>query len=194
MELIEEIKKYLKDTLSEKRYQHSIGVMQRATELAEIYGVNLEKAKICGLLHDIAKEMTVEQSLKYAEENNIFIDKVEKINTGLLHGKIGADIAKKKFNISKDMQKAIEYHTTTNPQMDMLAKIVYVSDKTELGRDNKYNVEYERLLANKDIDKAVVYIINEGLKNMILKDKIIHPRSIETRNYILLNSNKNEDK
>ena len=190
MELIDEIKEYLKNTLSEKRYKHSIGVMQRAEELARIYGVDVEKAKACGLAHDIAKEMSAQQSLRYVKENSIYIDKVERINTGLLHGKIGADIVKKKFKFTEDMQKAIEYHTTTNPKMDMLAKIVYVSDKTELGRESKYNVEYERQLANKDIDQAIIYIINEGLKNMISKDKIIHPKCIETRNHIILEQKK----
>ena len=91
MSLLEEVEKYAKETLSEKRFSHSIGVMNMAEELAVLYGVDVEKAKICGLAHDIAKEMSKEEALAYVEENNIEIDEVEKINTSLLHGKIGAD-------------------------------------------------------------------------------------------------------
>lgn len=62
MELIDKIKQELKESLSEKRYIHSLGTMERAEELAKIYGVDIEKARLAGLTHDIAKEMTKEES------------------------------------------------------------------------------------------------------------------------------------
>ena len=55
LELIEKIKKDLKNMLSEYRYNHSIGVMNKAIELAKIYGVDEDKAALAGLTHDIAK-------------------------------------------------------------------------------------------------------------------------------------------
>lgn len=187
MELIDEIDKYLQETLSKKRYTHSVGVMKRAEELAKIYGIDEYKASLCGLAHDIAKEMKKEASFKYVEKNNIYIDDVEKIKPGLLHGKIGADIVKRRFGFSDDMQKAIEYHITANPEMDMLAKIIFVADKTELGRDaySEYNVAYERKLSNEDIDEAILYIIKDHTRSMLDENKIIHPKSIETRNKII---------
>ena len=74
------------------------------------------------------------------------------------------------------------------PQVDMLAKIVYVSDKIELGRKNdKYDIEYERELAKQDIDEAIIYIINSNIKQMIERGKIIHPKCLQTRNKLLIN-------
>ena len=134
MELIEKIETDLKEILSEKRYNHSISVMNMAEELARIYGVDVVDAKIAGLLHDNAKEMSEEEMLKYAEKNNIEVTEFEMLNAKILHGKIGADIARKKYGISEQIAKAIEYHTTTNPEMDILAKIIYISDKIELTR------------------------------------------------------------
>ena len=78
MEDIEKIKEDLKQILSERRYEHSIGVMNMAEELAKIYKVDIEIAKIAGLLHDNAKEMTKEEMFKYVEENNIEITEFEK--------------------------------------------------------------------------------------------------------------------
>ena len=46
MELIDKIKQELKESLSEKRYIHSLGTMERAEELAKIYGVDVEKARL----------------------------------------------------------------------------------------------------------------------------------------------------
>lgn len=192
MELIEKIKEDLRENLSEKRYKHSVGVMEMAGELAKLYGADVETAKLAGLLHDIAKEMSSEDKLKYVEENNIAIDEVERINTPILHGKIGADVAKKKYGVSEQIQKAIELHTTTSPDMDIIAKIVYVSDKVELNRKSEdYDIEYERELAKKDLDETVIYIIESNIKSLLKKGKLIEPQSIETRNKLIISKMKN---
>ena len=183
---IEKIKENLKLILSERRYEHSLGVMNMAGELAEIYNVDVENAKLAGLLHDNAKEMSEEEMLKYVEENNIKINEFERLNVKILHGKIGADIAKKEYGVNEQIAKAIEYHTTTNPQMDLLAKIIYVSDKIELTRKSeKFDIEPERKLAKIDIDKTVLLIINNTTKYLIDNNKMIAQESIETRNNIL---------
>ena len=162
MEKIDIIKEELKQILSEKRYIHSIGVMEMAMELAQIYNIDIETAQIAGLLHDNAKEMTDDEMLQYVKENNIQISETEKNSVKLLHGKIGADIAKKKYGVSEEIAKAIEYHTTTNP-------------------------EAERKLAKEDLDKAMLLIINDVTKYLIEQDKLIAIESIETRNKLLLN-------
>lgn len=187
MELIEVIKNDLEEILSEKRYIHSIGVMEMAVELAKLYNADVETARIAGLLHDIAKEMTSEEKLQYVKENNIEISEIERINTPILHGIIGADIARKKYGVSEQIQKAIQYHTTTSPNMDIIAKIIYVADKVELNRKSEdYDVEYERELAKKDLDETVIYIINSNIKSLINNGKLIEPESIETRNKLII--------
>ena len=183
MELIEKIKEDLKQILSERRYTHSIGVMEMAEELAKIYNVDIETARIAGLLHDNAKEMSKEEMLKYIEENNIEINEFERFNIPLLHGKIGADIAKKKYGVNKQIQKAIEYHTTTNPNMDKLAKIIYVSDKVELTRkSDSFDIEAERELAKQDLDKALLLIIKNTTKYLIENNKLKTPKNYQTKN------------
>ena len=131
--------------------------------------------------------MTPEELLKYVDDNNIKISEVERINTKILHGKIGADIAKKKYGVSKEIQEAIEYHTTTNPNMTTLDKIVFVADKIELNRKSAtYDIESERELAKKDLDGAVIFIINSNITSLIQKDKLINEESIQTRNKLMI--------
>ena len=136
-ELLNKIDNDLKKVLSEKRYNHSLGVMKKAEELAKIYKIDVDKAKLVGLAHDIGKELPKEEMLEYVKENNIEVDSVEEVNVGLLHAKIGADICKKKYGFSQDMQNAIKYHTVGNENMDLLAKIIFVADKIEDGRTYK---------------------------------------------------------
>ena len=166
---IEKILEDVKNTLSEKRYIHSIGVMKQAEYLAKKYGQDVEIAKAVGIAHDIAKELTEE----------------EKINIGLLHAKIGADICKKKYNFTEEMQNAIKYHTTGNENMDTLAKIIFVADKTEENR--KYDdLQTVQKLADEDLDKCILYILDYMLVDNVKKQKTIHPDSIKIRNKILL--------
>ena len=170
-------------------------------KLLKKYGVEL-KLKKCDLFRLIegqkdtfledgfAFKMTNEEEMfKYVEENNIEITEFEKLNLPILHGKIGADIAKKKYGVSEQIAKAIEYHTTTSPKMDTLAKIIYVSDKVELTRKSeKFDIEPERKLARIDLDKAVLLIINNTTKYLIDNNKMIATESIETRNKLLLSN------
>ena len=182
---IEKILEDVKNTLSEKRYIHSIGVMKQAEYLAKKYGQDVEIAKAVGIAHDIAKELTEEEKIKYVEENKIEIDEIEKINIGLLHAKIGADICKKKYNFTEEMQNAIKYHTTGNENMDTLAKIIFVADKTEENR--KYDdLQTVQKLADEDLDKCILYILDYMLVDNAKKQKLIHPDSIKIRNKILL--------
>ena len=137
-----DLERDVKEILSEFRFTHSLGVVKKAVELAKQYGEDEEIVKKVAIAHDIAKEMKNEELIKYANENKIEIDEVEKINPSLLHGKVGADIVAKKYNFTEDMKNAIKWHTTGRENMTMLEKIIYVADKTEENRkDTKFNLE-----------------------------------------------------
>jgi len=75
---LKQIQEYIKNKLSEKRYYHSMCVMERSRELAIKFGANVEISEKIGMAHDVAKEMSEEDKLKYVEENNIEIDDKEK--------------------------------------------------------------------------------------------------------------------
>lgn len=183
-ELLKEIDEDAKKMLSEKRYIHCRNVMKRAVELAKIYGINENKAMLAGLAHDIAKEMPKDEMFKYIEEHNIKIDEFERKNPGLIHGKIAAVFCKEKYGFTEDMQKALEYHTTGEPDMDDLAKIVFIADKTEVGRKNN-DWEKIREKEKEGLDALLLYVIDEYICYVIKKRKQIRVDTIFTRNYLL---------
>lgn len=183
---LEEIQEIVKSQLSEKRYNHSKCVMERAKELALKYGVDVEISAKIGMAHDIAKEMTEEEKLKYVEENNIEIDETERENTGLLHAKIGKDISIKKFEFTENMGQAIQNHTTGNKDMDIYSKILFIADRTSKDR-NFEDLEYLNELVDKGIDEAVLYILDKKIKLQIEKRASIHINGIIARNWILEN-------
>ena len=186
-----EIENDVKSVLSEYRFTHSLGVAKKAIELAKIYGVQEEIAKKVGIAHDIAKEMTDEEMIEYAKVNNIRIDEIETVKPSLLHGKIGADIAAKKFGFTQDMINAIKWHTTGRENMSMLEKIIYVADKTEENRKGtRFNLEKSRELSTQNIDETLIFLMNEFITYNVKNEWLIHPETIKARNDLLLNQGK----
>ena len=186
-----EIENDVKSVLSEYRFIHSLGVAKKAIELAKIYGVQEEIAKKVGIAHDIAKEMTDEEMIEYAKANNIRIDEIETVKPSLLHGKIGADIAAKKFGFTQDMINAIKWHTTGRENMSMLEKIIYVADKTEENRKGtRFNLEKSRELSTQNIDETLIFLMNEFITYNVKNEWLIHPETIKARNDLLLNEGK----
>ena len=101
--------------------------------------------------------------------------------------RIPAHIAKTLYDVSEQIQKAIEYHTETSPNMDELAKIIYVSDKIERNRKSeKFDLDAERELARKDLDGAVLFIIDASIEKLVKKEKLMHPTIVKTRNKLLM--------
>lgn len=187
MEEIEKIKEDLKQILSEKRYIHSIGAMEKAIELAKVYGEDEEKLALTALTHDIAKEMTVEEYYKYAEENNVELSKDDKMCTSVLHGIIGADIVKKKYGFTDEMCRAIYYHTTGITNMTTFEKIIFLADKVEERTRPKDKADVIRnIIKEKGLDEAILWIADDYTIPKAIKNRgILHPNTINVRNEII---------
>lgn len=182
---IEDIKEDVKEILSERRFKHSVGTMKTAKELAHIYGENEQDAELAGLIHDVAKEFTRGEIEDYAKAHKIKIDEVEQKQISLMHAKIGANIARARYRANIKVQRAVLYHTTGNRAMDTFAKIIYVADKIEENR-NYDEVETVRKLAKENLDEAILFIIDFNLQKAIKGRTLIHPDTLDLRNYILL--------
>lgn len=182
---INEIKEILKHTLSEERFYHSLCTMEMCEKLAKQYNENVQEAQLIGLAHDIAKEMPSPEKIKYVKENSIPADTVEIAMPTLLHAKIGADICKKQFNFSDKMCNAISLHTTGGENMDLLSKILFVSDG--IGQDRTWkDVQYVRNLALQNLDASVLYMLNLVITTCTADNKPIHINTILARNWLLL--------
>ena len=161
----DEIIKVLKKKLTEKRFVHTIGVEYTAASLAFVWGEDLDRARTAALLHDNAKCMSAEDKLKKAKKLGFEITEADEANPDLLHGKIGAYYAKKKYGVDDpDILSAITYHTTGHPDMSLLDKIVFVADYIEPNRKPVRDMDIIRREAFADIDKCVIHILKNTLE------------------------------
>ena len=188
VEDLELLKEEIKEKLTEKRYAHSIGVMEMCEKLGIQYGGDVKRAKLVGLVHDMAKEMTDEEMLDYVKKGKIKITEREKVMTQILQEKIAGDMAKKKYDFDDEMCTAIACHSTGKENMTLLQKILFVADKTDETRSYESAKEL-RKLAFESLDKAIIKNIDDTLKINIDKGKVIIEESIKTRNHLLINNN-----
>lgn len=94
---------FLKRSLTPQRLQHSVGVMSVMGDLAEIYSLDWTQATCAGLLHDAAKDLTVERQLELAKEANIKFDHPFERHPVYLHAVVGAYLVSKELGITDSL-------------------------------------------------------------------------------------------
>lgn len=181
----QEIFCWVKSLLSEKRFKHTLGVVDTAVKLALLYGVNEEQARVAAILHDAAKGFAGPVLLDKCLEFGIEADEVEQAAPDLLHGKLAACYATEKFGIrDQEVLQAVRYHTTGYKNMSALDKIIFIADMIEPGRDFP-GVAKLRELAFFNLEEAVRAGLESTIRHVLDQGMIIHPASVEARNSLL---------
>lgn len=177
----EELVEKVRAAMSAKRFKHVLGVEKAAVELAKRYGGSVEKASIAGLTHDYAKERPDEDFKKIIVDYGYDSDLLN-WNNAIWHGLLGAKMVEKELKISDpDILRAIELHTTGAAEMSLLAKVLYVADYIEAGRDFP-GVEVAREIAEENLNDAVAFETQHTLEHLITKGAPVYPKTLETYN------------
>ena len=158
----EKYAKILKDTLSDRRFYHSLCVSQSAIKLAKRYGVDEEKAEVAGLLHDITKETDNAVQLEIIKNNGIELHSFDKKSDKFLHQASGAGMA---------IKLGIE-------------QIVYLADFISADRDYP-DVDVIRKETEKGIEYGLLYGTAYTIKSVAKRQIPLHPLTVEAYNWIL---------
>lgn len=180
-----EVLNKLKDLIGQDRFKHSLGVMETAEAFCIRLGEDPEKGKLAGLFHDCGKFADRKKAMDFIEDHKLTYNKEYLENFQLLHPHFGADVAKLVFKIDDPyILDAIAYHTTLRAEPSLLDKIIYITDAIEPNRDFQ-GVEELRKLANEDLDRAILYSLEETIVALLKKKKYLGLETIEARNYFL---------
>lgn len=178
---LHELRKKLKKRLDKGRYEHTKGVMYTAGCLAMAHEASVERAMLAGLLHDCAKCIPNEEQIRLCKKNDIHISSVEYECPYLLHAKLGAYLAETEYGVSDpQILHAIRVHTTGEPDMSVLDKILYIADYIEPGRNKAPNLEKVRKLAFQDLNACMAQILCDMLPYLSEKGGAIDPTTRHT--------------
>ena len=187
---IDKIKDYIKENLKVGRYNHTLGVVNTAVELAKVFGEDQKKAEIAALCHDVAKNMDLEQLRKIIDEENITLSIDEENTKEIWHSIAGPIIAKNIFKINdEEILSAMRWHTTGKENMSNLDKIVYLADLIEPSREFD-GIDEIRSISYKSLDLAMIKALTHTTIYLLNKGYAVDINTIKARNYLLYNKNK----
>ena len=148
----------LKEQLPPKRFAHTLGVRDLAVDLAYTHGLNMQKAAVAALMHDCAKDMKLSQLQAIAAEYRLTDDPLKLASNALLHGPVGAVMARAKYGVTDaEVLGAIRWHTTGRPGMTPLELCLFVADKAEAGRADYPGLQEIRQLMRSDLRLAALH-------------------------------------
>ena len=127
-----------------KTFDHVKAVAFANVKIAEQYNLNVDICELCGYLHDISAVISREDMMKYAVDNNWYIDESERRFPMILHQRISRIIAGQDFNITDErILSAIECHSTLKANPTDYDMALFIADK--LAWDQGFPPFYEIL-------------------------------------------------
>ncbi|MEM8721543.1 MAG: bis(5'-nucleosyl)-tetraphosphatase (symmetrical) YqeK [Cyanobacteria bacterium P01_G01_bin.39] len=177
---------WLDKNVSRRRLKHILGVEELCITLAHHHQLNEQQAAQAGLMHDLAKFFPPAKLLQLATSAQIPIDEICLNQPHLLHADVSALVAQQEFGVEDpEILAAIRNHTLGTPQMSRLSCVVFIADVLEPNRGDNKRLAAMRAVAPKNLYKCVQQTSDYSLEYLLDKQKIIHPRTVLTRNWAL---------
>ncbi|MDQ6823263.1 MAG: bis(5'-nucleosyl)-tetraphosphatase (symmetrical) YqeK [Candidatus Eremiobacteraeota bacterium] len=130
----------------EHRYAHCVRVARLAERFARAHGASAPKARLAGMLHDLARLYSASRLLEECARRGIVPTDFERQNPIVLHAPLSAALASEIFGVNDDeVLSAIAKHTVAAPVMSTLDCVVYLADGLEPGRTFPERLDLARL-------------------------------------------------
>ncbi|TVY00484.1 bis(5'-nucleosyl)-tetraphosphatase (symmetrical) YqeK [Cohnella terricola] len=181
---LEQLKEATRRQMPEKRWKHTLGVVDTAIALAERYGGDAERAELAALLHDYSKAWAIDRMETIIREQGLPPELLE-YDKELWHAHVGAWAVQAEHGITdEEVLNAIRYHTSGRERMTKLDKIVCLADYIEPGRDFP-GVDHLRELANVGLEEALAAAFGSTITVLVERGKRIFPLTVAARNDLI---------
>jgi len=161
--------------LSGERFRHTLGVADWAEELARHHGLDPIRARCAGLVHDLAKEVSFNNQLRYARRWNLLHYPEDERSPYVLHGPVAAYWLEHYYGLDDaEILAAVANHTLGRPGMGQLEMLIYSADLTEPDRDfPKVDILRQSLYDN--LEKGTLACVEHTLIYLKESKRPIHP-------------------
>ena len=197
-EEIEDLKKTVKARLSEKRYNHTLGVEDMAKKLSSFILPDMQD-ELCAaaLLHDVCKEYKEEELLEFIKRGGGELSEEELSSPAILHSLAAPFIIKRDFArfATENVLSACKNHTLGDGGMSDFDSIIFISDFIETGRKNDSSARvraalFEGLSGDKECSKralyqAVIAAIDSTISYLERNGKTVNSKALFTKTAFL---------
>lgn len=182
---LESLREATRRQMPEKRWKHTLGVVNTAIKLAERYGGDEKKSELAALLHDYSKAWAIDRMEIIIREQNLSPELLV-FDKELWHAHVGAWAVKAEHGIAdEEVLDAIRYHTSGRENMTKLDKIVCLADYIEPGRDFP-GVNKLRELADISLEEALIAAFGSTIADLAERGKRIFPLTVLARNDLIV--------
>ncbi|MBY0010887.1 bis(5'-nucleosyl)-tetraphosphatase (symmetrical) YqeK [Paenibacillus typhae] len=167
--------------MPDKRWQHTLGVMETSIKLAEVYGADPQRAETAAILHDVAKYWPVERMKDIIVQNGLSAELLQH-DKQLWHAEVGAFVAEHEYEITDPgILGAIRYHTSGREGMTLLEKVVCLADYIEPGRDFP-GVDEIRKKSMVSLEEGLIAGFDSTISLLLQKRRVVFPLTVLARN------------
>ena len=174
---------FVKKTLPQKRLIHTANVTLAGLIKCKSLGLDAKKVQTACLLHDCAKyiDHTTVQGFSIPPD----------VPKPVIHSFLGAYIAQTVLKIDdQEIIDAIKYHTSGKPQMSTLAKLVFVADMIEDGRDYQGVEQLRQAFYHQPFEQCFKMCLQEEVLHLLNKKEYIYGLTLDAYDYYVKGENK----
>lgn len=197
---LENLRQNVKTTLSEKRFLHTLGVERASLRLAEYFsGLDGSELSAAALLHDITKELSVEEHAALAKSVGVTLTSEQLESREILHSVTAPYLVIRNYPefASENVLSSLENHTTASADMSLFDEIIYIADYVEDGRTYTACVEVREMLFSglssatnekerlTALHKASLKSLENTINKLLFQGRILNERTKEARDYII---------
>ncbi|MBR6681780.1 MAG: bis(5'-nucleosyl)-tetraphosphatase (symmetrical) YqeK [Clostridia bacterium] len=180
------IKKYMSDY----RYAHTLSVVEECKQLAKLFKIDSEDLVTAAYLHDITKEMSIEDQIALCKEYKAFPDESYLRSPKTLHSYSAVFLIKKDFEeyAKESVLLAVKNHTTGREDMSLNEKLLYLADYIEPTRRfedckavRKYFYEQTEDIY-KRLDETIFISLKMTVSSLLENNEYIHIDTVKAYN------------
>ncbi len=201
-EAIEDLKNKTRSRLGEDLFKHLTGTLDLAIEIASIHlknnikkyptgcsgtdSLNKMMYNLCtaAILHDYGKIFKYSELVKIASEKDLGLSDFEMSCKPIIHSYVCPFLLQRDLRITDTLiHNAVRSHTIGSLNMNIIDRILYISDKIERSRDYE-GIENLRKLCLKDLDLGLLEVYKSNIIYVLGKNSLLHPDTGSIWNYI----------
>ena len=198
-EQIDLLRSSVKETMSSRRFEHTLGVEKMAAKLASIYCPDNESAlRAAALLHDVTKEISTGEQIEIFRQHGMKPTREEFDCPATLHSVTAALVIPERYPEFADEMiiNAVKYHTMGRENMTLAEKIIYLADYIDETRtyddcvalrNEFFDAEPEKMSKKEQLDhlgRVILHSFEITIADLTKRGKVISSCTIKAKNSI----------
>jgi predicted HD superfamily hydrolase involved in NAD metabolism len=172
--------------LGAKGAEHCARVAETAAELAAAYDVDVEFARLAGMLHDWDRDRGKHELLDAARSEGLAVTPTDESVPYLLHARTGAAGVAETFpGLPAEVVQAVARHTVGARDMTPLDEVVYLADMIEPARDYPGVDELRSAIGRVPLSELFALGYQHSIMHLVRRRRRIHPETLDVWNALV---------